>query len=125
MAVRVADASVLAAIAFGEPRAEEAAGLLSDALLHEPPLLPYELTNIARKKILQYPDQAEIIAQALDLVLALDIQWVEVDQGATLRLAVETGITPYDAAYLYVARSLGVPLVTFDSGLRGAMQSLG
>ncbi len=37
MAVRVADASVLAAIVFGEPRAEEAAGLLSGALLHEPP----------------------------------------------------------------------------------------
>ena len=29
----------------------------------------------------------------------------------------ETGLTTYDASYLYLARSLGVPLLTFDGRL--------
>lgn len=118
MAARVADASVLAAIAFGEPRAEEGVALLDGAVLHEPTLLPYELTSVARRKILSYPDRAGAIAQALGLVLALDIRWVEVDHGAVLRLALEEGLTTYDAAYLHVARALDAPLVTLDDRLR-------
>jgi hypothetical protein len=41
MPVKVVDASVLAALAFGEPRADEAASLLSGADLYAPDLLPY------------------------------------------------------------------------------------
>lgn len=114
MPVKVADASVLAAIAFGEPRAEEATALLQDAVLHEPPLLAYELASVAHKKALRYPDRVDAIAWALELVLALEIRWVDVDHRAVFHLALEKGLTTYDATYLYVARSLGAPLVTFD-----------
>lgn len=118
MAARVADASVLAAIAFGEPRAEEGVALLEGAVLHEPTLLPDELASVARRKILSHPDRAEAIAQALGLALALEIRWVEVDHRAVLRLALEEGLTTYDAAYLHLARKLDAPLVTFDDRLR-------
>lgn len=50
---KVADASVLAAVIFREPRSDEARALLSGAELCEPLLLAYELTSIARKKALQ------------------------------------------------------------------------
>ena len=47
----VADASLLAAVAFGEPQAADAVALIGDGDLHEPILLGYELASAARKKI--------------------------------------------------------------------------
>lgn len=115
--VKVADASVLSAWVFRESRAEEAGALLDGIQLREPTLLGYELTSVARKKSLRYPDRAHFIARALEVALRLDIVWVEVDHADVLRLALSTGLTSYDATYLSLARALGVPLVTFDTRL--------
>ncbi len=114
---KVADASLLGAMVFGEPRATEARSLLRDADLYEPALLAYELASIARKKIGIYPDQKEALLQALEESLNLEISWVDVFQPAVVALALETGLTTYDASYLYLAKILGVPLVTFDQRL--------
>ena len=46
----VADCSVLAALLFAEPQAEDAATLLQQRAVHAPNLLPYELASVARKK---------------------------------------------------------------------------
>ena len=56
MPAKVADASVMAAIYFEEPRAEEARYLIKGDQLYEPILLAYELANVARQKILAIPD---------------------------------------------------------------------
>ncbi len=120
MIARVADASVIAAVAFGEPRAGEAAALLRDAVLYEPVLLPFELASVARKKCLAHPERAAAIRTALHWALALDVHWVEVDFPALLEMSLDTGLTVYDAAYLYLARTLRVPLVTFDDRLARA-----
>ena len=56
---KVADASVLGSLLFEEPRAQEADDLITDSALQAPQLLLYELTHIAQKKSLQYPDQRE------------------------------------------------------------------
>jgi len=119
---KVADASVIAALIFGEERREEAASLLGGALLHEPALLGYELASVARKKSLRRPDRADILSATLERGLALDIEWIEVDHAEILRLALQTGLTTYDATYLYVARSLGAALVTFDSRIIAVME---
>ncbi len=119
---RVADASVLAAVIFQEQRAAEAQALLSGAQLCEPLLLAYELTSVARKKALQQPERRRSLAGALRLGLATNIRWVDVLFPAILELALEKGLTTYDATYLHVARALGVPLVTFDRELRAAAQ---
>ena len=117
MPAKVLDASVLGALIFGEPRAKEALSLLEGAELYAPPLLAYEFTSVARKKALKYPQLRERISEALEIGLSLDINWTEVDHLEVLRLALETGLTTYDASYLYLARSLGVPLLTFDGRL--------
>ena len=117
MPAKVLDASVLGALIFGEPRAKEALSLLEGAELYAPPLLAYELTSVARKKALKYPQLRERISEALEIGLSLDINWTEVDHLEVLRLTLETGLTTYDASYLYLARSLGVPLLTFDERL--------
>ena len=74
---KVADASVLGAVVFGEPRAAEARSLLVGADLYEPVLLAYELASIARKKIGIYPEQKDIILLASEESLNMEINWVE------------------------------------------------
>ena len=123
MAASVADASVLAAIMFDEPRRAEAEALLRDADLFEPTLLPYELASVARKKIGLDPDQEPAILQALEFVARVPFRWVVVDQGKSVRLAMQTGLTTYDAAYLWTARSVGAQLVTFDGRLQAALRA--
>lgn len=116
----VADASILGSLIFREPRAEQARELLKGAELIEPTILPYELASVARKKILKYPQQRSAIFQALRLGLSLDMRWVEVDQITVVELALEKGLSTYDASYLWVSRLCGAPLLTFDERLGAA-----
>ena len=126
MPASVVDTSVLAAIAFHEPRAEEAVALLRvlDAELYAPVLTTYELTSVAYKKSLQYPQDRAALSGALEVVLAMDIRWVDVDHLGVLRIALDRGLTTYDASYLYLSRFLGVPLITFDEKLQAAAGSV-
>lgn len=117
---RVVDASVVAAMAFEEPNAREAASLVEGYDLCAPTVLHYELASVALKKARRYPSQREAIAGGLRAALNLNVRWVDVDYIATLRLALDTGLSTYDASYLYVARILSLPLVTFDGRLRRA-----
>ncbi len=121
---KVVDASVVGALAFGEPRAEEALSLLEGARLYAPVLLDYELAGIARKKVLRYPERRGELLQALELALSLDIRRVDVDHLAAVELSLQTGLTTRDATYLHLARAMGVPLVTFDERLAGAWKKL-
>ncbi|MCH8106902.1 MAG: type II toxin-antitoxin system VapC family toxin [Chloroflexi bacterium] len=121
----VVDASVIAAIAFQEPRTLEAEAILEGADLVAPPLLGFELANIARNKAIRDPHLRRVIEEGLLEVLQFDIQWQEVDHIAVLALALETGLTTYDASYLYLARTLGIPLVTFDQRLQAAVSGPG
>jgi len=120
MPAKVVDASVIAAWCFREPRAAEARELLRDFELHAPSLLAYELTSIARKKAIAYPEKAAVISEALKMALAISIHWHEADHPGVLHLALETDLTTYDACYLFLARMLGIPLVTFDQQLARA-----
>ncbi len=117
---QVVDASVVAAIAFGEPEAARAAKLLGDDELFAPSLLRYEVANIAWKKARRAPKQADLVAAALRLALELDIRYVDVEHDAVFELAMEKGVTAYDAAYLWLSRVLKAPLTTLDAHLASA-----
>ena len=117
MPAKVVDASVLAAIAFAEPRADEAAMLLAGNFLFAPELLPFELCSVAWKKTRRYPEQRSMFEKALDLALRINVTLVPVPIDELLALALATSLAVYDAAYLYVAKRLRCPLVTFDAGL--------
>jgi predicted nucleic acid-binding protein len=120
MPAKVVDASVMAAWCFQEPRAGEAAAILRNSELHVPLLLAYELTSVARRKAIAYPEKAAALGEALEMALSLPLHWSEVDHRAVLRLALEVNLTTYDTCYLYLARKLGVPLATFDQRLSQA-----
>jgi predicted nucleic acid-binding protein len=120
MSARVADASVMAAVIFKEPEEAQARQMLLDAEVHAPILLAFELASIARTKIVRYPGSREDFLSALDEVADLDIVWEEVDQTAIVQLALDTGLSTYDASYLFLARKLRLPLITFDRKLAAA-----
>lgn len=120
MDVKVVDASALAALLFGEPEAEAVAGQLGEAPLAAPTLLAFELANVCLIKSRRHPDQRPGLAAAFRLRGRLGVEEVVVDHDAALALAAATGLTAYDASYLWLARQLGAELVTLDRQLAKA-----
>jgi predicted nucleic acid-binding protein len=116
-AVKVVDASALAALLFGEPEAERVADRLDGARLVAPGLLSFELANVCLMKCRRHPDQREAVLAAFGLRDRLGIEEATVDHLGVLALAQETGLTAYDASYLWLAGELGAELVTLDKAL--------
>ncbi len=121
--VKVVDASAACALVFGEPAASDVAAALADARLVGPQLLPFEVANTCWKKIRKHPDKRSELIRAHDLFQRLDIGSVAIDFPQTVILAEETGLTAYDAAYLWIARRFEIELVTLDSRLQAALVS--
>jgi predicted nucleic acid-binding protein len=121
-AIAVVDASALAAVVFNEPLAGDVVARLSGKEVVAPRLLGYELTNAAVRKIRKHPAQQAAIIASVERALADDVAivWSDVDAGPVLQLALETGLTAYDAAYLWLARHLRADLVTLDAELDAA-----
>lgn len=118
--IKVVDASALAAVLFAEPEAELIAGRLEGGRLAAPSLLDFELANVCLIKIRRQPSQREALRAAFRLAQRLRIESVTVDHGAALDIAEATGLTAYDASYLWLARTLGAELVTLDRKLAAA-----
>jgi predicted nucleic acid-binding protein len=77
-------------------------------------------------KLRRHPDQAALIRAGLTGVLVdnFAIYWSEVDHEASLDLAISTGLTAFDAAYLWLARHLEAELVTLDGELQRAFDAM-
>lgn len=121
---KIADASVVAALAFQEPDAEKAASWLEDGELYAPALLAYELVSVATKKIRRFPEKRGVLMQGLACALAMDFRWTEPDHADVLAIALATGLSAYDASYVSLARSLDAELVSFDKALLAAAKKL-
>ena len=119
----VADASALAAIIFGEEGAETVLARLEGSALNVPALLKFELTSAAVKKARQNPRQASEIFQRLHSALdpRRGIRWHDIDATDVAILARVTGLSAYDASYLWLAGRLEADLVTLDQRLSEAM----
>jgi predicted nucleic acid-binding protein len=120
MAVKVVDASAFAALLFGEPEAEAVAKQLAGARLIAPALLGFELANVCLLKCRRHPEQRAGLAAALRLRSGLSVEEIAIDHDGAVDLATETGLTAYDASYLWLARQLGAELVTLDQQLARA-----
>ena len=124
MTLFVIDASALAAVLFGEPRSREVEERLRGAVMVAPTLLPYELGSTSLKKIAQDPDRRSQLREALSYYSRMEIQEIEVPPVEVMSLAEATKLSFYDASYLWLSRSLGVPLVTLDRKLEAAASGL-
>jgi predicted nucleic acid-binding protein len=117
MPPKVTDASALAAVAFGEPEAPAKAALLEGHDLVASAILPYELANTAWKKIHRDRFPRTEIEPRLVEVLSLPVQLVPVDHAAAFDLALETGLSAYDAGYLWIVETFGLELASLDGRL--------
>ena len=113
----VVDASALAAVAFDEPLGFAVRDRLREHKLVAPAILEFELVNIARTKTRQRPAEGTAIADSLHDALQYGVSIERVDLDAVLKIAVTTGLSAYDASYLWLARHRGIPLVTLDKKL--------
>ncbi len=112
----VVDCSVLVSQLFEEADADAASEALRAHALHAPALLPFEFANVARSKSRggAPPDRAQ---QALSQFEGLRIELHPVPVPPLHALALRTGLSAYDAAYLWLAAELDAPLATFDQRL--------
>ena len=122
----VVDASALAAIVFGEPDGGRVAALLEGATVFAPTLLQFELASVAWKKSRRDPRLAPVLLAALDTALSneREINWRTVESADVVLVALAVGCSAYDAAYLWLAGSLGADLVTLDARLARASAAL-
>lgn len=122
----VVDASALAAIAFNEAGGDCVARRLEGASVAAPVLLKFELANAAWKQIRRRPDREREILRALAETLGPQtrIRWMDVDASEVAMVALSTGLTAYDAAYVWLAGTLGADLVTLDKRIAKATENL-
>jgi predicted nucleic acid-binding protein len=121
---KVVDASALAALLFAEENGAAVREVLRGHAMHAPTLIEFELANTAWKRTRRFPHRAAEFELALEGLSKLPVQYRRVDRQAVLRLAAETALTPYDASYLWLARHLGIPLITLDKKLAAAAEKL-
>jgi predicted nucleic acid-binding protein len=120
MPVKVVDASAIAALMFGEPEAREAATRLRGATIAAPALLPFEIASVCLKKLMRHPEQRELLLAASRLFNRLEIAQHNVDLQGIVELAQQSGLSAYDASYLWLAHHLRAELVTLDARLARA-----
>lgn len=115
----VIDASAFAALVFNEPRQAQVAARLEGVPVFAPTLLKYELANAALTKARAQPVHATAIFRALAVALdpQAQITWMDVEPTDVALLARATGLSAYDASYLWLAGWLGADLLTFDRDL--------
>jgi predicted nucleic acid-binding protein len=124
----VADASVLVKWVIPEDYSDHAVMLRDDHLegrvrVHAPDLALLEAASALRKHVLRGTIAGEQAMKALRLLgeaeLVLEPTWPELAL-ETLELSLELDVTPYDAAYLALAKRLDAPFYTADERLLSA-----
>ena len=119
-AVKVVDASALAALLVGEPEGPDIAVRIAGARLIAPTLLSFELANVCLVKRRRHAAQEAALTAAFALLPQLAVQETSVDLPQAVDLARQTGLTLYDASYLCLSRNLGAELVSLDKALIAA-----
>lgn len=117
----VVDASLVCALLFGEPEAEQAREAARGYALHAPTLIDWEVASVAATKV-RRGVPAAAAGEALDDFGRLALQRAEVDLRLVLALAGRYALSAYDAGYLALASVLRCPLLTFDRQLGEAAQ---
>lgn len=83
------------------------------------------LAKSQKKGLVNDADAREFIALLVDLDIETDMTTAERALHATLNLAMQHGLSAYDAAYLELALREGLPLATLDDALAMAHTKAG
>jgi len=120
------DASAIIAVIVDEPEAQIVINCTKNSTIVSPNIISCEianaLTRMMRKNIIKTKEQM------IDLIKnfnKIPIETVDIDLEKTLEIAWNYKIYAYDAFYLETAKRLGLPLLSFDSGMRKIGNELG
>jgi len=115
--MKVVDASAICAVLFAEEEEWRVTERVAGDSMVAPTLLSYEVANACWKKLRRHPERQPDVLDAYERFARLDIRHLEVSLGAVILLAEATRLSAYDAAYVWLARALGVELVSLDRRL--------
>ncbi len=115
----VVDASLLCAVLFDEPERADAMQRLAGKALLAPRLLDHEIVSVAVRKQRHGMPWAAVETALADYA-EQGIELLDTELQVQCSLALRYGISGYDAAYLWLASELKVPLATFDRQLAEA-----
>jgi predicted nucleic acid-binding protein len=120
--VIVLDASVVVELVLGTSTGRDVADRIADSRLglHAPHLLDVEVAQVVRRYVLLGQVTAERGRQALDHLLAFDVERHPHDALLPRIWALRDNLTAYDAAYVALAEVLDAPLLTRDQAFVGA-----
>ncbi|HEY1452620.1 MAG TPA: type II toxin-antitoxin system VapC family toxin [Roseiarcus sp.] len=124
MTDKVVDASAIVALLFNELTRDEIVPRLRGFSLRAPDLIRFEVASACLKKIRAAPRERQALFDAFSLLDDLSISSDAVDLEGAIDLAQLTKLSLYDASYLWLARALGVELVTLDDKLARADEAL-
>ena len=119
----VIDASALAAVLYDEPEAPAVLAGCQKELI-APTLLPYEMANVCRTKMLRRPDEAHRLLDCHSSMSRIEIRLLEPDWETLPQSAHRWGLSVYHAAYLQLALCEGAALITLDARLAAAADGL-
>jgi predicted nucleic acid-binding protein len=117
---KVIDASALAAVVFAESKLPIVEPRIVGHRLLGPHLLKSELTNVCVKKIRAQPAQRDTIVGLFSAAWGMPIGYHDIDPLEVLVLAKRLRLSAYDASYLWLAKYLGLELITLDEKLEKA-----
>ncbi len=120
----VVDASAVAAMLFGEPDGATIAAHLQGETLVAPHVIDYEFAHACEKKIRRHVDRREALMAMLDALDEFAISRVPVPIAEIVCLALSTGLSTYDASYLWLATNHDIELVTLDHRLARVNEKL-
>lgn len=115
----VVDCSVMSSLLFKEATHDEALAMLVGKSLQAPHVLDSEIASVAMKKT-QAGAPWPLVTEALAGYYDHDVELHPTDARGQYELARRYSLSAYDAAYLWLAASLHVPLITFDKKLAKA-----
>lgn len=122
--ILVVDASAIAAVIYGEPEGNTIREHVRGETMLAPQLIDYEIANASLRKIRKSPEQAEEILALLAGLPAFAVTRLPVPAGDVAALALSTGLSAYDASYLWLALERDAELVTLDNRLARINQEL-
>jgi len=116
--------AAIAAVLLAEEDGATIRAHVRGELLLAPQLIDYELANICWKRIRRSAGSQLEMLSMLAGVDTLSIRRVTVPPSEVASLAVRTGLTACDAAYLWLAHSRDLELVTLDNRLARVDQAM-
>ncbi len=117
----VVDCSTIAGVLFQEHWWEQATQRIAHRTLHAPYLLDAEMANVAVKK--QRRGQGAFVDDAMAQFQSMDIRLHPIQVVDVVSLALQYGLSGYDASYLWLAAELKAQLATFDEELAVAART--